>query len=241
VATFVLVHGAWHDGSAWDPVVRHLETRGHKAFAPTMAGNGRSAARNVSHADCTNSIVRFIVSRSLRDLILVGHSFGGTVIAKVAEAIPERIRRLVFQNAFVLESGHSLVDEVPPHHAALFDQLARESSDRTIKIPFPIWRESFVNDGDLEMAEWTYAQLSPQPYQPCIDRLDMKKFYSLATPRSFINCTEDIALPPGELGWHPRMSSRLGLCRLVQMPGSHEVMYTNPSLLAEKILEAGRD
>jgi pimeloyl-ACP methyl ester carboxylesterase len=241
VAIFVLVHGAWHDGSAWDTVVGHLESRGHKALAPTIAGHGKSAARNVSHADCTSSIIRFIVDRSLTDVILVGHSFAGTIITKVAEAIPERIRRLVFQNAFVLEDGHSLVDEIPPSHAALFDQLSRESSDRSILIPFAIWRESFVNDADLEMARWTYAQLSPQPYQSCTDKLDMKKFYSLATPKSFINCTDDTALPPGELGWHPRMTSRLGLHRLVQMPGSHEVMYTNPSLLAEKILEAGRD
>jgi hypothetical protein len=49
-------------------------------------------------------------------------------------------------------------------------------------------------------------------------------------------------LPQGaEWGWHPRMSSRLGLFRLVQMPGSHEVIFTNPGGLAEKLIEAGRD
>jgi hypothetical protein len=108
-------------------------------------------------------------------------------------------------------------------------------------VPFPVWRETFVNDADLETAKWTYAQLSPEPYQPTNDRLDLKKFYSLNIPKSYINCTEDIALPPGEWGWHPRMSNRLGLYRLVQMPGSHETLYTNPTLLAEKIVEAGRD
>jgi len=239
--TFVLVHGAWHDGSAWDPTVRHLESRGQRAFAPTIAGHGKSAPRNVNHAQCTESIVRSIVDRSLRDVVLVGHSFGGTVICKVAEEIPERIKRLVFLNAFVLKDGNSLMDESPPHYVELFDRLAKESADHTVMIPFPIWRESFVNDADIETAKWTYAQLSPEPYQPCTDKLDLKNFYSLQTPRSFINCTEDIALPPGEWGWHPRMSSRLGLHRLVQMPGSHEVIYTNPGALAEKIWEAGRD
>ena len=114
----------------------------------------------------------------------------------------------------------------------LFDNLAAESSDDTVMIPFPIWREAFMNDADLEIAKWTYSQLSPEPYQPCKDKLDLKKFYSLATPKSYINCTEDIAMPPGEWNWHPRMSSRLGLYRLVQMPGSHEVIYTNPKGLA---------
>lgn len=241
MGTYVLVHGAWHDGAAWDPTVRHLASRGHKVFAPTMAGHGKAAGRKVSHADCTKSIVRFIVESSLEDVILVGHSFGGTVISKVAEEIPERIKRLVFLCAFVLQDGHGLIDEVPPSHAGLFNQLARESGDNTVMIPFAIWRESFINDADIEMAKWTYDQLSPEPFSPVQEKLDLKKFYSLQIPKSYINCTEDTALPPGEWGWHPRMSSRLGLHRLVQMPGSHEVIYTNPSGLAEKILEAGRD
>jgi pimeloyl-ACP methyl ester carboxylesterase len=241
VETFVLVHGAWHDGSAWDSTARHLERKGHRTFAPTMAGHGKLAPKNVGHADCTESIVRSIVDRSLRDVVLVGHSFGGTVISKVAEAISERIKRLVFLNAFVLVDGHSLMDEVPPYYATLFDRLSKESAEGTIMIPFAIWRESFVNDADLEMAKWTYEQLSPEPYRVCSDKLELGKFYSLEIPRSYINCTEDIALPPGEWGWHPRMSSRLGLYRLVQMPGSHEVMYTNPSGLAETIWQAGRD
>ena len=99
----------------------------------------------------------------------------------------------------------------------------------------------FVNDADLELAKATYDLLSPEPFQPIIDKLDLKKFYSLEIPKSYINCTEDMALPQGEWGWHPRMSNRLGLYRLVQMPGSHLVIRTNPKGLAEIIIEAGRD
>jgi hypothetical protein len=72
--------------------------------------------------------------------------------------------------------------------------------------------------------------------------LDLKQFYSLPIPKSYLYCTEDNVLPQGEQwGWHPRMSNRLGLFRLVQMPGSHEVMFSNPVGLAEKIIVAGRD
>lgn len=241
MAVFVLVHGSWHDGSAWDPVVRHLESKGHKVFAPTVSGHGKGARKNVTHADCTRSLVEFITGNSLSDIILVGHSFGGTLISKAAEAIPGSIRRLVYQNAFVLRDGMSLLDEIPPEYVALFSRLAKQSVDNTVMPPFPVWREAFINDADLELAKAAYARLSPEPFQPFADKLDMKKFYSLEIPRSFLNCTEDIALPPGEWGWHPRMSGRLGLCRLVQMAGSHEVMFTNPQGLAEKILEAGRD
>lgn len=241
MAVFVLVHGSWHDGTAWEGVIHHLEGKGHQAFAPTAAGYGRGADRNVTHAQCTKSIVDFIVREALSDFVLVGHSFGGTFISKVAEAIPEKIRRLVFQNGFVVRDGHSVLDESPPATAALFEKMAEESADNSFLLPFPVWREAFINDGDLEMAKRTYAQLSPEPLQPAKDKLDLKKFYSLNIPKSYINCMEDIALPPGEWGWHPRMSNRLALYRLVQMPGSHEVMFTNPAGLAEKILEAGRD
>jgi pimeloyl-ACP methyl ester carboxylesterase len=238
---YVLVHGSWHDGAAWNSTIRELENRGEKALAPTIAGHGKGVKKDVNHADCTKSIVDFIIVKGLNDVVLLGHSFGGTIISKVVEAIPERIQRLVYLNGFVLADGHSLNDEVPPFYVDLFDRLSRESADNTVMMPFPIWREAFMNDADLTMAKWAYSQLSPEPYQPTKDKLDLKKFYSLRTPRSYINCTEDAALPQGEWGWHPRMSSRLGLFRLVQMPGGHEVIYTNPKGLAEKIIEAGRD
>jgi pimeloyl-ACP methyl ester carboxylesterase len=242
MSTFVLVHGSWHDGSAWKAVIQHLEAKGHQAFAPTIAGHGKGVNKNVNHAQCTQSIVDYIVGKDLTDIVLLGHSFGGTIIAKVAEAISDRIRRLIFFNAFVLNDGESLRNSIPPDSQALFDNLARESDDRTIMMPFEVWREAFLNDADLELAKSSYAQLSPEPYQPLIDKLDLKQFYSLPIPKSYLYCTEDNVLPQGEQwGWHPRMSSRLGLFRLVQMPGSHEVMFSNPLGLAEKIIVSGRD
>src|SRR5688572_20677053 len=81
---FVLIHGGWHDGSCWDDVVGHLKKAGHAAYAPTIAGNGPNADRRVTHADCTASIVKYIVDKDLREIVLVGHSYGGTIIAKVA-------------------------------------------------------------------------------------------------------------------------------------------------------------
>jgi pimeloyl-ACP methyl ester carboxylesterase len=241
MSTFVLVHGSWHDGSAWKTVIQHLEASGHQAFAPTIAGHGKGANKNVNHARCTQSIVDYIVDKDLTDIVLLGHSFGGTVIAKVAEAISDRIRRLIFFAAPILNDGESIRDTLPPNSQALSDKLARESDDRTVMLPFEIWREAFLNDADLELAKSSYAQLSSEPYQPLIDKLDLKQFYSLPIPESYLYCTEDNALPQDEWGWHPKMSSRLGQFRFVQMPGSHEVMFSNPVGLAEKIIVAGRD
>ena len=241
MSTFVLVHGSWHDGSACQAVIDQLEAKGHQAFAPTITGNGKGVNKNVNYAQCTQSIVDYIVSKDLTDIVLLGHSFGGTIIAKVAEAIHDRIRRLIFFNAFILNDEESIRDNLTPDSQALLNKLARESDDNTITMPFEIWREAFLNDADLELAQFSYAQLSPEPYQPFIDKLNLKQFYSLSIPKSYLYCTEDTALPQGEWGWHPRMSSRLGQFRFVQMPGSHEVMFSNPVSLAEKIIVAGRD
>jgi hypothetical protein len=121
----------------------------------------------------------------------------------------------------------------------LFDAVAQP--DGGVMLPYPIWRDAFINDADDALARKAYGMLSPTPHRSHTDKVPLKTFYSLQIPKSYLNCTEDTALPPGEWGWHPRMSSRLGLYRLVQMPGSHESIFTNPQLLADKFVEAGRD
>lgn len=238
---FVLVHGSWQDARSWDTVTPLLERMGHRVWTPTIAGHAPSAARNVSHADCVASVVDYIKHHGVTDFVLVGHSFGGTIIQRVAEELPDRIRRLVFWNAFVLNDGDNLDSNTPPHYRALFEQIAQP--DGSAMLPFPIWREVFLNDADFALAKRIYDErLSPAPRRSHTDAVPLKTFFSLEIPKSYLNCTEDIALPPGpDWGWHPRMSSRLGLYRLVQMPGSHQVNFTNPELLALKIVEAGRD
>jgi len=72
-----------------------------------------------------------------------------------------------------------------------------------------------------------------------LDKLDLTRFYSLAIPKSVIHCRQDKALPPGF--FHPRMSSRLGKFKLVEMDGGHEVMFTRPAELADKLIEANSD
>lgn len=242
MTNFVLIHGSWHTGAHWAPVADHLQRMGHKALAPTVLGHGKGVEKRVTHAQQIEDLVAQLVAQDVRDAVFVGHSYGGTVIARLAEEIPDRIRRLVFWNAFVPQPGHCLNDETPPHYRAMFDQIATGTEDFTVMLPYPVWREAFINDADEALAKSSYESLSPEPYQPFLDKLDLQRFYATQIPKSYLNCTEDIALPQGaDWGWHPRMSSRLGLYRLVQMPGSHEVIFTNPAGLAAKLVEAGRD
>jgi pimeloyl-ACP methyl ester carboxylesterase len=82
--------------------------------------------------------VDYIIGKDLTDIVLLGHSFAGTIIAKVAEAIPDRTRRLIFFDAFVLNDEESLRDNVPPHLPTLLDKLVTESDDHTMVMPFEL-------------------------------------------------------------------------------------------------------
>ncbi|MEV5028062.1 alpha/beta hydrolase [Paenibacillus sp. LPE1-1-1.1] len=242
--TFVLIHGAWADISFWDGIAYELRQLGHTVYVPEYPGHGADLNTNVRHAMLTRSIADYIVARNLKDIVLVGHSFGGTLVQKVAELVPDRLKRLVFWNAFVLNDGEMVADEFPPAAQALFQQLRESSGNDTIMLPFPLFRETFVNLASLGIAEQIYNQIRPEPAKPSYEKLDLKKFYSLNIPKSYIYLTEDNVLPQfnSQYGWHPHMSNRLGLFRYIQGTGDHmTTAKTQPALLAQKIYEAARD
>ncbi|ODU06090.1 MAG: salicylate esterase [Pseudonocardia sp. SCN 72-86] len=243
MSLFLLVHGSWHDGSAWADVADHLHKRGHEAHHPTMAGHGPGVSRDVTHDDCVNSVIDYADAHSLSDFVLVGHSFGGSVIARVAERISDRVRRLVFWSAFVPPVGTSVLDNAPTAYQAEFPRLAAESGDNSVMLPFPVWRDAFIGDADLDRAKETYAMLTPEPLGPTVEKLDLTTFFGLTQiPRSYVLCNDDSALPPGDPNCgYLANARRLGAFRLVTLDGSHEVLFTDPALLASKLELAGRD
>ena len=152
----------------------------------------------------------YIEDEDLDDIILVGHSYGGTILSAVAEAIGERIRRLVYWNAFVLLDGESIDDVSPPHYKDMMDGSAAQRGDGSCVLPFVVWREVFCNDMDGAEAQRTYELTSPHPRKTLSDKLSLKRFWDLPIGKSYINCTEDIAMPHGEFAWHPRFSAPAG-------------------------------
>ncbi|SDG52830.1 Alpha/beta hydrolase family protein [Fontibacillus panacisegetis] len=241
--TFVLVHGSWADAHFWDGIAAVLRRNGHAVYTPEYAGHGEDPNKNVTHAMITKSVVDFITKLDLRDIVLVGHSFGGSVVQKAAEQVSDRIKRLVFWDAFVLKDGQSVADELPPQMKQGFEQLRASSKDDTIMLPFPLFRDLFVNTATLEEAKRMYAGVTPEPAKPLFEKLDLKVFYSLPTPKGYVYFYQDNVLPQGEgFGWHPHMSSRLGQFRLIVGDGDHFTdTLTRPAMVAQKIYEAGRD
>ena len=123
MSTYVLIHGAWHEGKLWEEVATPLRSKGHTVHTPTLAGNGQGGHidRTIGHAEAAQSAIDYINQHNLTDFVLLGHSYGGTIISKVAEAMPTRIRRLVYWNAFVLQDGESIDDVSPPAYKAMMD------------------------------------------------------------------------------------------------------------------------
>ena len=207
--------------------------------APTLAGHGPNVLRaGISHSDCVDGVAAYIQQQGLNEVTWVGHSFGGTVVQKLVERFADKTAAVVLLDALVLEDGQCVFDNLPAEYVALFKELAAASADDTMLIPWEIWRDNFIQDAPEFVARSLWERLSPEPNQVNLDRLDLKRFYSLAIPMSYIYFRQDKALPPGY--FHPRMSARLGGARLLEMDGSHEVMFTRPSELAERILEASR-
>ena len=246
--TFVLIHGTWHGGWAWHEVINYLFRKGHRGYAPTLAGHGPGAGRaGITHRDCVASVVSYIHEHKLTNVILVGHSFGGTVVQRVAEEIPDRITRTVFLNALVLNQGQCVFDVLPhvflePLKPKNGGNPPAEADDRMQTLapaPWEIWRNNFIQDASESLARSTWENLSPEPNQVNLDNLELKRFYQLPISKSFIFCRHDRAMPPGY--FHPGMSSRLGPHKLVEMDGSHEVMFTRPAELTDKIIEASSD
>jgi pimeloyl-ACP methyl ester carboxylesterase len=241
MGTYVLVHGAWHTGKELEPVANFINAAGHNAYTPTLKGNRPGDAKTVGLDEAIRSIVDYLDENELKEVVLVGHSYGGMIITGVADRVPDRIRRLVYWNAFVPNDGECLNDMVPPHYVDLFNSIAAERSDGSVVLPFPIWREAFINDVDLETAQRAYDVLNPHPFKTLTDKISLKANPAdMTMAKSYINCTEDISLPH-HYPWHPRLSQKLGLFRLVQVPGSHELCFSNPQRLAQAIMDAGRD
>ncbi len=113
MTTFVLVPGACHGGWWYAPLVTALQSEGHRAFAVTLAGlgpDGMSGAGPVNldtHVDQGADAVTAAAERTGEAVVLVGHSYGGSVITGAADRAPERVRALVYLDAFVPEDGDS--------------------------------------------------------------------------------------------------------------------------------------
>ena len=104
MTTYVLVAGAYGGAWLWRRVAQLLAAAGHEAFPTSLTGMGERV--HLAHPDIdldtfTQDVVNVIEYGELENIVLVGFSYGGMVVAGVAELVPEKIEHLVFLDAYV--------------------------------------------------------------------------------------------------------------------------------------------
>lgn len=168
-STFILVHGSWHGAWCYSRVVRRLEDQGHTVHALTLTGLGERShllSAQIALQTHVDDVVNFVKWEDLEDIVLVGHSYGGMVISGATEVLAERVRSVVFLDAFIPASGQSLFDLSSPESRARMSELAAKNGGVYIN-PFPS-KLFGVNPADQP---WVDAKCTPQPYATFTDRL----------------------------------------------------------------------
>jgi pimeloyl-ACP methyl ester carboxylesterase len=161
MSVYVLVHGAWGGSWCWKRIRRVLQSRGHEVFTPTLTGVGERShllSRDTNLDTHIADVVNLIRWEELSEVVLCGHSYGGCVVTGVADRMADRIRALVYVDAFVPGNGQSLHDTLPVEQKDAQVRGAVETGDGW-KVP-PIPAEVFnVNARDLA---WVSQQRTPQ-------------------------------------------------------------------------------
>ena len=226
MATFVLVHGAWAGGWKWRFVAPMLRRAGHEVHAPTLTGLGERAHLSSPDIDLevhVEDVVALLEMEDLREVVLVGHSYGGMVVTGVAERAPGRIRRLVHLDAFVPGDGRCALDYVVPERAARF----REEGERTgfVEPPPPsLW-------GIVDPAHVAFARQRElrHPYR-CFTRSVRRVNSSAeALPKTFIHCTSPATGTFDQFAARYRSDPRW---RFHELKTGHDSMILVPGQLA---------
>jgi len=233
---FVFVHGMSHGAWCWELVQARLERAGHRTLAVDLPGHGRRAHewRRASVGAYARAVADAMSQAGSSRAVVVGHSMGGIVIPKVAELVPARVAHLVFLAAVVLPHGASLLEtQVPLPGRALLRGLAAAAG--TIQYPAAMEHARWMGDlppGDPRVGT-ALARLTPQPLRPWTERVDMRGFYAMRVPRTYVRCLRDAAIPPARAAEY---AARLSV-RAVDLDTAHGPMLSAPDALVEILLK----
>ncbi|MCL6594065.1 MAG: alpha/beta fold hydrolase [Alicyclobacillus sp.] len=234
MATYLLVHGAWHGAWVWERVTPLLTSRGHTVYARDLPGHGAdpTPVGQVTLQDYTESVCDVLTSLAGQRVILVGHSMAGVVITQVAERMPEQVRCLVYVAAFLLQSGQRMVDVQQqgngPSQAVQSQQLTADG--RASVIPSDRARAIFYSQCSPAEADWAVTRIGPEPLQIRQTPVYWTPERFGQVPRVYVECTEDQAI---RLSLQRRMHQAVSCHRVLTLAADHTPMLSAPEALAE--------
>jgi len=232
MATFVLVHGAWHGGWCFARTAKILRGQGHEVFAPSLTGAGERAHladREVNLSLHVLDICNVLKWENLSDVVLCGHSYGGMVITGVADAMPERIGSLVYLDAFVPADGKAVWDYFLPERREAVIQGALASGGRTPPAP----AERFnVNPADRA---WVDAQCVPMAIACFLERIRLSGAHEMVRKRTYI-CARGWGPSPFPAFYERLKKDKAWTVHEIQT--GHDVMLDDPEGLARILVAA---
>jgi len=198
MSVYVLVHGAWHGSWCWDKVVPLLEKEGHKVQAPDLPGHGndKTPIPEISLQAYADRVCEILDAQS-EPVILAGHSMGGAVISQASEYRPEKIKKLVYITAFLLQNGEFLLQVAEPDQETLVLPnliMAEDQSFATVKEE--AIKEAFYGDCSDEDVERAKSLLVPQAAAPLATPVNTTQDNFGRLPRIYISCSLDRAISP---------------------------------------------
>ncbi|WP_445365076.1 alpha/beta fold hydrolase [Microbulbifer sp. ANSA001] len=208
--TYVLVHGMFLGGWCWARVVQHLITAGHRVFTPTQTGLGERhhlLSPSIGMDTFIQDLVNVIEFEDLEQVILVGHSFGGMAATGAADAMPQRIRRLVYLDGAIPLPGHAFAEQLPEKIRSRRLAAAKETQGTRCFMPMDPRLMGIKKSQELN---WLRRHMTPHPVKTYLDPIQLSQAPAQGPPCTYIRCTKPY-YPPANIsgeqarkipGWH---------------------------------------
>ena len=185
MTTFVLVHGAWGGAHTWKSMRPLLAP--HPVFTPALTGIGERvhlASPQVDLSLHAQDVINLVEYEDLHDIVLVGFSYGGMVVTATLDRIGDRVRELVYLDAFVPNDGQSLSDltSSPIPQGALGDEWLIAPRPRVIDDP--------------DEAAWNEVRRTSQPYRTFSENARLSKpVEAFAFGLTYVKALDDPIVP----------------------------------------------
>src|SRR5579862_25231 len=229
--TFVLVHGGGHGGWCWQRTARLLRDMGHDVYTPTLTCFGERShldTSSVTFATFVKDITNVFTFEDLHDVVLVGHSMGGVIIPRVAEELPDRMRRVVWLAAVVTADGESLLQAVP--QSPWIAKAVTIGPDGTAHTDPELILDANIHDGTAAQRAFVHDRHVPYPPHALTEPGRLTAFLALGLPTAYVIATDDRTIEPHVA---VRFAARLPGADLREVPGGHDCMITRAPEVAE--------
>jgi pimeloyl-ACP methyl ester carboxylesterase len=232
VATYVLVHGGWSGAHGFRSVRRELQAAGHDVFTPSLTGIGERvhlASPQVNLSTHIRDVVNHVLYEDLDGIVLVGFSYGGFVVTGALEHVADRVRHLVYLDAFVPDDGDTAIGVT----LGLGRQPMVLGEDWLVPAP----ERQFDDPAE---AAWATARRTTHPIGCFTEPVHLlRPLEDFAFTRTFIKATLD---PPTDLGAAAllRAAERAKSSpawRYAEIETTHMVPSNRPKDLAALLLE----